>query len=276
MSSPPQSLADWFAFLGQADVPVLRQTAQALERLRADQRLLNAGSIASVVTEDPLMTVRLLRYMQTHKSRHQMQELLDVKQVFLMMGLEAFFREVPVTKIAEDQFVGHSDALAHFMLTVRRAQRAAYYAADWAQRLHDLHAEEVKVSALLSHVSEMLMWCFNPVPMLEIRRRQGLDRTRRSREVQQQVLGFAGADLQRLLIAEWQLPDLLLSLLDPEQAHLPRVRNVTLAVRLARHSANGWRDAALPDDFSEIAELLHMEPGKVMSLVRTGPAAVLR
>ena len=276
MLEKPESLADWLAFLGQADIPVLRQTARALERLRADQRLLNASSIANVVTDDPLMTVKLLRYMQAHKSRHQVQDLLDVKQMLLMMGLETFFREVPATSVAEDLFHSHPEALVYFLLTVRRAQRSAYYAADWAQRIHNLHTEEVKVSALLTHVTEMMMWCFNPLPMLDIRRRQALDKTRRSASVQQQVLGFSGIDLQRQVAIDWQLPELLLNLMDPNKSRLPQVRNVMLAVRLARHSANGWHDAALPDDFDDIAELLHMEPGKVMSLVKTGPAAVLK
>jgi len=214
--------------------------------------------------------------MQTHKSRHQMHELLDVKQALLMMGMETFFREVPATLIVEDLFEAHPDALAYLLLTVRRAQRSASYAADWAQRIHDMHAEEVRVSALLTHVTEMLMWCYNPGPMLEIRRLQGGDRTRRSADVQRQVLGFAGVDLQRQLTLEWQLPELLMSLLDPAQAESPHVSNVMLAVRLARHSAQGWHDAALPDDYRDIGKMLHMEPNRVMSLVRSGAAAVLR
>ncbi len=132
------------------------------------------------------------------------------------------------------------------------------------------------MSALLTHVTEMLMWCYNPGPMLEIRRLQGGDRTRRSADVQRQVLGFAGVDLQRQLTLEWQLPELLMSLLDPAQAESPRVSNVMLAVRLARHSAQGWHDAALPDDYRDIGKMLHMEPNRVMSLVRSGAAAVLR
>ena len=47
-------------------------------------------------------------------------------------------------------------------------------------------------------------------------------------------------------------------LLDDDKARNPRVRNVKLAVDLARHSANGWDDNALPDDFAAIEELLHM------------------
>jgi hypothetical protein len=47
-------------------------------------------------------------------------------------------------------------------------------------------------------------------------------------------------------------------LLDHRQAENPRVRNVKLAVDLARHSENGWDDAALPDDFKALRELLHL------------------
>lgn len=58
-----------------------------------------------------------------------------------------------------------------------------------------------------------------------------------------------------------------MNLMDPKQARNPRVRNVLLAVNLARHSSHGWHDAALPDDFKQIGELLRMEPMHVMEIV---------
>jgi HD-like signal output (HDOD) protein len=272
MPQQPETLTAWLAFLRQADIPVLRHTARELERLRADESLLNARSIADVVTDDPLMTAKLLRFLQTHKHRNQKYELVDVKQALLMLGLDTFFREVPATPVAEDMLQDHRAALVHLLQTARRAQRAAYYAYDWALRLHDLHAEEVYVSALLINVSEMLMWAFNPGPMLEIARRQAADTGLRSVDVQQQVLGFAGVDLQRQLTTEWQLPELLRNLTDPALSNTTRVRNVVLAANLSRHSAQGWDNAALPDDYRAIAALLRMEPDKVMALVKRPPA----
>lgn len=269
----PQSLEEWIAFFGQADIPVLRSTAQQLHRLRAEG---SADRIVDVVDDDPFMTLRLLRHLQMHKARHQLYEIVDARHALLMMGLETFFREVATGRVAEELLGSQHEALAHLMHTVRRAQRAAYYAGDWALRLHDLHAQEVRTSALLSHVGEMLMWCFNPGPMLQIKTLQAADRAQHSADAQLQVLGFSDMELQRRLTMEWQLPELLVSLGDPAQAKLPRVRNVTLAVRLARHSDNGWHDAALPDDFQEVALLLHMGVNEVMALVKSGPAAVLR
>ncbi|WP_018506561.1 HDOD domain-containing protein [Thiobacillus thioparus] len=272
MALQPASLADWLAFLGRADIPVLKRTARELERLREDEVQLNARAVADVVTDDPLMTVKLLRYMQTHKRRNQTHELVDVKQALLMMGLDTFFREVPAMPIAEEMLKEHRAALVYLLRTVRRAQRSAYYAFDWALRLHDMHAEEVQVSALLTHVSEMLMWCFSPERMLEIQKLQATDHAMRSADAQTLVLGFAGLELQRQLTITWRLPELLRNLMDPALAQSIRVRNVMLAVNLARHSAHGWHDAALPDDFDEIAALLHMDPNKVMALVKAGPA----
>jgi hypothetical protein len=117
------------------------------------------------------------------------------------------------------------------------------------------------------------MWCFNPEQMLEIRKRQDADKRLRSTDVQKQVLGFKGINLQRALATGWQLPALLLNLMDPALAKTVRVQNVMLAVNLARHSAHGWDDAALPDDYRAIAALLRTEPDKVMALVGADPVA---
>jgi HD-like signal output (HDOD) protein len=268
MSQQSKSLSDWLAFLGRADIPVLKRTARELERLSADESQLQARNIADVVTDDPLMTVKLLRHMQMHKRPNQEYELVEVKQALLMMGLDTFFREVPATPLAEEMLLEHRGALVHLLHTVRRAQRSAHYAYDWALRLHDLHAEEVWVSALLTHVAEMLMWCFSPGPMLEIRKRLDRDPALRSADAQQQVLGFTGLELQHQLIIEWQLPELLKNLMDPAQAHSTRVRNVILAVNLARHSARGWENPVLAEDYAEIAGLLRMDKLKVVDLVK--------
>ena len=46
-----------------------------------------------------------------------------------------------------------------------------------------------------------------------------------------------------------------------------RAKNVSLAVNLARHSANGWDDAALPDDYRDVAEFLRVDVEKAKSII---------
>lgn len=273
MSQQPKDLAGWVDFLTQSELPVLKHTARELERMRADEDNLNARSMALAVTSDPMMTVKLLRFMQAHRHRNQTQELVQVEQAIMMMGINAFFREIKPEPVVEDVLQGHMAALANLLRTVRRAQRASRYAFDWALLLHDLHAEEIRIAALLSNLSEMLMWCYHPEAMLKIHAMQEADKTLRSAAVQQEVLGFKGVELQRSLATEWKLPGLLLTLMDPEHAQNSRVRNVMLALNLARHSAHGWDDAALPDDYRDIAALLRIEPEKVMTMVGASPSS---
>ncbi len=265
--SENKELERWVSVLSRADLPVLKQTARDLAALREDEDRLTANSIADVIARDPMMTVKLLRYLQQHKHRVQTAEVVQVEQALLMLGVEPFFKNVSPQPVAEEMLKSHIVALPPMLRVVHRSHRASEYAKDWAVRLRDLHYEEVRIAALLHDISEILMWCFAPEQMLKIRDMQQKDKALRSRDVQQQVLGFALADLQRELALQWGLPELLLILMNDSSANQPRVRNVVLAVNLARHSANGWDDAALPDDYKDIGELLRIPAAQVMVML---------
>jgi HD-like signal output (HDOD) protein len=260
-------LASWVDFLTRSDLPVLKQTARDLEALREDQNKLSARAVAQVIAVDPMLTVKLLRYLQQHKHRSQTSEVSLVEQALIMLGVEAFFNKIPAKPLVQDVLKGHMDALVQLLHVLHRSHRASEYAYDWAVRLSDLHYEEVRIAALLHDLAEMLMWCFAPQQMMQIRAMQQQDKTLRSRAVQEEVLGFALGDLQKALITQWELPELLLTLMDDQNAQKPRVRNVLLAVNLARHSANGWDDAALPDDYKDIGELLRKPAEEVMLML---------
>jgi HD-like signal output (HDOD) protein len=150
---------------------------------------------------------------------------------------------------------------------VHRSHRASAYAYDWAVRRRDLHYEEIRVAALLRDMTEILMWCFAPADMLKVQTLQDQDKSMRSGLAQEQVFGFRLVSLQKELVKEWQLPALLLNLMNAENNQQPRVLNVVLADRLARHSAHGWDDAALPDDYKLIGELLNVKTEDVMEIV---------
>lgn len=267
MQQEIQGLENWVAVLSRADIPVLKQTARDLAALRADQNRLSARGVAQVIAVDPMMTVKVLRYLQTHKHRSQTSEVIQVEQALIMMGVDAFFDKVPPQPLVQDVLHGHMDALVHLLHVIHRAHRASEYAFDWAVRMSDLHFEEVRIAALLHDLAEIVMWCFAPEQMLRIRALQQQDKTLRTRTAQEQVFGFNLQDMQKLLVKNWELPELLLTLMDDACSNHQRVRNVVLAVNLARHSANGWDDAALPDDYKDIADLLRMKPEQVELMI---------
>jgi len=265
--SETKGLEHWVSLLTGADLPVLKHTARDLIALRADDKRLNAHTIAQIIASDPMMTVKLLRYLQQHKRKAQTAEVIQVKQALLMLGVEPFFNNIPPQPLAEEMLKSHAVALPPMLRVVHRSYRASEYAREWAVQLHDLHYEEVRVAALLHDIAEILMWCFAPTMMLEIHDMQQKDKMLHSRSAQEQVLGFALVDLQKELTLQWGLPELLLVLMNDSSAKQPRVRNVELAVNLARHSANGWDDAALPDDYKDIGELLRIPAAQVMAML---------
>ena len=267
MNEAMKGLDRWLEFLGAAEIPVLKQTARELDALREDAARLDTRSIAQVIKRDPLMTVKLLNRFQRLRKRSSSGDIIQVEQALMMLGMNPFFEQVPARPLVEDLLRGNLDALRGLLRAVRRSRRAAEFATAWAAHRVDLHYEDIRIAALLHDLAELLLWCLAPERMLEVRRRQVEDRTLRSRAAQEAVFGVALADLQAGLARMWALPELLLKLMDDASANEPRMRNVMLAVDLARHSADGWADAALPDDYARIADLLRSTPEEVKAMV---------
>ena len=249
----------WIDFLAKTPIPVLKHTARDLERLKDDENRLSTREITSIVLNDPFMVFRVISFAKQHQGRHQTQDLIQVEQAILMMGTDAFYRNLPASSLVEDQLQSDIPALTHLLRLIKRAHRAAYFASDWAAIHKDMHSEEVRIAALLHDFAEMLMWCFAPDKMNSIFEMQQADKTLRSKPLQEQILGFKLVDLQKELVEVFQLPPLLSKLMEDQDANEPRAINVALAVNLARHSANGWDDAALPDDYSDIADFLRVD-----------------
>lgn len=263
-----KSLTEWVSFLSTEEIPVLKQTARNLSALLQDEKHLSARNMANIIKNDPMMTVKLLRYLQQNKHSRQNHEVAEVEQVLMMLGLESALKKVPTNPLAEEILApDHMDALVSLLRVTRRANIAAGYAFDWAVRLNDLHFEEIRIATLLHDIAEVLMWCFAPDEMSKIKALQKQNKALRSHMVQKHIFGFTLLELQSALVEAWSLPRLLITLMDDACAEQIRVRNVILAVNLARHAANGWDDAALPDDYSAIGRLLKLKDEEVMIIV---------
>ncbi len=258
LNQPLQDLDAWVAFFSNAEMPILRQTARRLEEARANIDSVSGRDIANIVLQDPLMAIRVLAYIQPFRGKHLRSDITTIANAIMMLGIEPFFNKLQTPVTIEAMLKNEPQAMLGVLQLIRRVQRASHYAHDWAFERHDMNTEEVALAALLHDLAEILLWCFAPKLAIAIRDRQDANKTLRSSTVQEDVLGIHLFDLQLALCSAWHLPDLLNTLMDDANAHLPRVQNVTLAVNLARHSTSGWDNAALPDDFSAIEKLLHI------------------
>lgn len=257
-------LQGWVAFFGKANIPVLRHTDERLAALRGNAHKANARAISSVILHDPLMTLRVLAYIEAKRSKSRMTDITTIERSLMMIGMEPFFNDFQHLPLVEDRLKNHPRALLGLLKVIVRARKAMQWAREWAAYRHDLDVDEICVATLLYDFAEILMWCFAPGLAVQVAERQKADRSLRSVDIQTEVMGAPLFQIKQALAEAWRLPQLLTSLMDPQHAEHPRVRNVKLAVDLARHSANGWDDAALPDDFKAIEDLLRISHEKLM------------
>ena len=268
---PAGSLESWVARLTAADFPVLRSTTRQLARLAIDDGdSIGPRDIAKIVIRDPLMSAKLYMHSKRVLGDHKLAEITTVDRLILMLGVPPLLRAFASQPLVEDMLRGNLPALSGLMRVMRRARHAADIAGAFAAKRNDPSFEEIMISALLHDLAEMLLWCCAPTLALETQGRLDADQQLRSATAQRAVFGTGLNELQLELVRHWALPNLLVQLMDDGQAGHPRVRCVTLAVNIARHSLHGWDNAALPDDFLAAAELLSTTPEHVIEMVRAG------
>jgi HD-like signal output (HDOD) protein len=268
LTQPLRDLDAWTAHFRAAEIPVLAHTADALEALRANEDDVDANSIGEMIAGDPLMTLKVLAHAALHRPRCVVTDAETVTAALVMMGISPFFRAFGPQTSIEQRLGEVPGALDGLQAVLKRAWRGANFALAFAVHRMDHDAAVIHEAALLHDFAEMLLWCHAPELALRIRTAQRADSTLRSNVIQQQVLNIELADLQQALMRAWRLPELLIRISDEKHAEQSAVRNVALAVRLARHTARGWDNAALPDDIRDIAALLNLSLDATMQLVR--------
>lgn len=270
LTEPLSGLAAWLRYFRGTEIPVLAETAEALEALRAqeDERdEVDAGSLSEVIENDPLMTLKLLAHVAAKRKPDAATSTETITSALLMMGIPPFFNHFGPQPTVEERLQEQPLALDGLRELLKRAERARLFALGFAVHRADLDAAAIQLAAFLHDFAEMLLWCHAPALALQIQDAQRADSTLRSADIQRSVLNIELDDLRQALMKEWHLPELLVHISDGKRPDHPSVRNVMLAVRLARHTMHGWDNAAVPDDIDDIAALLNAAPRIALAFV---------
>ncbi|MCX7238875.1 MAG: HDOD domain-containing protein [Burkholderiales bacterium] len=268
LSEPFNDLASWVRYFSRVEIPVLAQTAAALEELRAMEDEVDAGMLAAVIQADPLMTIKAMAHAASLRKPGDATEPESVTSSLVMTGIAPFFRRFGTQPTVEDRLRDHPKALLGLQDLLLRGRRGAHFAMAFAVHRGDTDASVIHQAAMLYDFAEVLMWCHAPTMQLEIRAMQRANPTLRSVALQQFVYTIELDDLRQALMKVWHLPALLVRICDGKHMAHPSVRNVVLAVRLARHTTEGWENPALPDDVNDIAQLLNAPPRVALAFLR--------
>jgi len=267
LTRPLPNLAAWTQHFRKTEIPVLAETADALELMRANEDAVDANSLGEMIANDPLMTLKVLSRAAEHRSERLQADAETVTAALVLMGITPFFNKFGQQPVVEELLAAQAEALIGLDRVLSRANRAARYALAFAAHRTDPDAAILHSAAMLHDFAEMLMWVHAPTLALEIRRRQQADKTLRSAAAQKEVLNIELGDLEQELMQVWRLPQLLKHITNDKLSRDPQVQTVKLAVQVARHTADGWENAALPDDLDEIGELLQLKPHHVLKLL---------
>lgn len=269
ISEPARDVAGWAALFEPESLPVLEDTAASLEEFRGFEDATDAHLIAEIIAADPLMSLKVLSHVGRMRRGREGGEPETVTAALVMLGITPFFNVFGPQPSVEAHLASRPQCLEGFRAVLKRCHRAANFALGFAVQRMDHDAAVIHLAALLHDFAELLLWLRAPDLALEIARRQAADSTLRSADVQQELLHIRLVDLQHALMLSWQLPKVLVNITDSTvHTDSAQVRNVELAIRVARHSAAGWDNAALPDDLRDIGELLRLGTEPTMNLLR--------
>lgn len=275
LTAPLPTLAAWTAHFRAATIPVLPTTVEEVALLRAAEERsgnVDAHLVAQSIGSDPLMTLKVLIEAARRRPPSVVTDAETLTAALVMMGIDPFFRAFDELSSVSEHLEGQVQAMLGLQRVIRRAYRAANFALGFAVHRMDEDAVVMQSAALLHDFAEMLLWCHAPDLAQRVAQMQQADHALRSAAAQQAVLGIELPDLQQALARLWHLPALLVHVTDDRHANDPQSRTVMLAMRVARHTQDGWdtpwAQAALPDDVNEIAELLTLSPAATLRKLR--------
>jgi HD-like signal output (HDOD) protein len=275
LTRPPHDLSAWIACFRKADIPVLPRTIEELAMLRQaeEQRgCVDAKMISQGIGNDPLMALRVLMEAARRRPESVVTDAETVTAAVVMMGIDPFFRAFAELESVATRLEGQVQAMLGLQRVLKRAWRAASFALGFAVHRMDEDAAVVQTAALLHDFAEMLLWCHAPEMALRVQALQRAAPALRSAAAQREVLGIELQDLEQALMKAWRLPGLLIRMTDDKTALHPQSRTVMLAVRVARHTQDGWdtpgAQAALPDDLADLGALLSLSPEATLRLLR--------
>lgn len=279
--SASSDLNAWVKRLTAAPVPVLAATAQEIARLALQEQEhdnVDAHMLAEAIAVDPLMTIRLLAHVGQRRRVAQITDAETVTASLVHMGLNPFFRHFSELPTAEERLQQHPEALESFQRVVRRCHRAARFALGFAVHRRDDDAVVVQEAALVHDFAELLVWYHEPIlaatielgPAGEVAAAGDAgDRPGSRWDV---PLRLDTGELGQALMRAWHMPKLLIELTDEYYCHNPLVESqrqvVQWAVRLARHTADGWDKSSLGPDLEALSRMLHLSATAAYRLVR--------
>lgn len=224
-----------------------KRMLQAFEESKGE--LLAPNELSSIVLQDPLLCLRLLREAERTRSHRLGHETTTALAAIMQLGIDEFRSLLLSSAEIEEGNVGLLEVEA-------RATVAAQVGQRWASGRRDVNPEEVAVAALLADTGELLLWVYEPELPQAAKEELLSARAARSSQAQKQACGFDFKSLTMRCAELWKLPSLVVQLL--RGVDTPRANLTRICSNIARHvvEASATSHIALAADLLEVHKLM--------------------
>ncbi len=170
----------------------------------------SAEQIASILAEDPAMSVKVLRL--TNSAFYGLsREIESVKHAVIIVGLEAI-KNLVLSASVLDMFKGKSiddDFQDKFW---RHSLATAFGCRLLAKRLRDkcmVDPDSAFSAGLLHDVGKIVLVCFLDQEYREFKEARDNNKTAMDFEIEQELFGFTHAEIGAFLTEQWKIPNKL-------------------------------------------------------------------
>ncbi|MGZ8903965.1 MAG: HDOD domain-containing protein [Methylobacter sp.] len=225
----PLTLNGWTHVLCNEEMPIFSNTALCIHDILNDDRK-GAMELASVILQDPNLTVKLLKVSNTPHYNPSRQKMVTVSRAIIMIGSDVIRELTLVCSFFEAILSSTNKEQANE--EIAQAIHAAVHAKSIAIALNDKSPEEVFIATLLNHIGSISFWCFCGEQGDRIQTL--INKENFSREdAEKKVLGFKLTELGASLSKAWKLGSLVEESIKPNLfSKNPRVELVHLGYEI--------------------------------------------
>ncbi len=177
------------------------------------QKVLNdpntsVGDVASILSEDPAMSVKVLKL--TNSAFYGLQREIDsVKHAVMIIGLEAV-KNLVLSASVLNMFKANDSNKEYHEVFWRHSLSAAFSARLLAKNFRSgeiFNPDPAFSCGLIHDIGKMIICCFMPMEHAKIMTMLKENPHRAEREYEMEILGFDHAMLGKELSMQWKLPD---------------------------------------------------------------------
>jgi HD-like signal output (HDOD) protein len=201
----PHSLKDWTHMLCNKEMPIFSNTALRMHNVMNDDRK-GVMELASVILQDPNLTVKLLRISNTPHYNLSHQRIDTVSRAIILLGCD-IIRELTLACSFFESILSSTNK-QQVNEEIAEAIHAAVQAQSIAIAAKDSSPEEVFIATLLNHIGSISFWCFcgdEGEHILNLINKGNCSRE----EAEKRVLGFKLTELGACLSNAWGLGGLI-------------------------------------------------------------------